>query len=202
MRPKGLSSNLTALPETDFSNGTMGLSRFPAQMARRRRSVLETLMDLSYGVILRSHHNGFSHLMGPFQVAPDRTPAERNRKRKRNSGCHIAAGLQRWSIHDHESRSGVGMINVYIPTPLRSYTNRLALVQSNGRTLGELIEGLEARYGGLRRSVIGDDDCIRENIQIFVNRDRIFDLTQPVTMTDEVQIICAFGAHGRSMTPR
>ena len=56
------------------------------------------------------------------------------------------------------------MITVRIPSTLRKYTAGLAEVTAQGRTVGEVIDNLEGRYGGLRACLVDG-----QKIQHFVN---------------------------------
>ena len=78
-------------------------------------------------------------------------------------------------------------MRVLIPSPLRSYT-KAREVEASGATLAELIGDLERQYPGLRFRVIDEQDRMRPHIRFFVNGEQVFDLTLPLTATDEVQI--------------
>ncbi len=82
------------------------------------------------------------------------------------------------------------MTKVYIPTPLRSYTNK-AQVDVTGATLQEALAELDRSYPGLRFRIIDEQDQIREHIRIFVNQDRAPDLNVPLRANDRIQIILA-----------
>ncbi len=81
-------------------------------------------------------------------------------------------------------------MNVYIPTPLRSYT-RQSVVQAEGATLAEVFADLERRFPGLRFRVINEQDEIRRHIKIFVNQCAVETLSEPLSPTDGVRIIMA-----------
>ncbi len=82
-------------------------------------------------------------------------------------------------------------MKVYIPTPLRSYTNRAGQVEASGATLAELMHDLERQFPGMRFRVIDEQDQIREHIHIFVNQDRAPNLDTNLNTNDRIQIICA-----------
>ncbi len=82
-------------------------------------------------------------------------------------------------------------MNVYIPTPLRSYTGELGQVTAGGSTLDELLADLDRRYPGIRFRMINEQDRIREHIKIFVNQEQVQSLKVSIRPRDEVQIICA-----------
>jgi sulfur-carrier protein len=82
-------------------------------------------------------------------------------------------------------------MNVFIPTPLRSYTNEKARVEMNGETLALLLKNLNKKYPGIRFRIIDEQDQIRTHIKIFVNREQAQSLSVPLRKSDEVLIICA-----------
>jgi len=50
---------------------------------------------------------------------------------------------------------------VLIPTPLRPYTDGQDAVEVQGATVGELLSGLTARYGDLRKHLYSDGGKLR-----------------------------------------
>ncbi|HKA45274.1 MAG TPA: MoaD/ThiS family protein [Burkholderiales bacterium] len=83
-----------------------------------------------------------------------------------------------------------GICKVYVPSPLSSYTGEATTVEAAGDSVAEVLADLDRTYPGIRR-IINEQDEIRRHIKIFVNRDRITDLAVPLTMADEVMIVCA-----------
>ena len=81
-------------------------------------------------------------------------------------------------------------MRVGIPTPLRSYTGA-AEVQAEGTTIAELLDDLDARNPGSRFRMIDEQDGIRPHIRIFVNRERIADLRDPLAPSDDIVIMQA-----------
>jgi molybdopterin converting factor small subunit len=81
-------------------------------------------------------------------------------------------------------------VKVSIPTPLLSYT-RAPEVQARGATVAELLRDLDRRYPGIRFRMIDEQDAIRPHVKIFVNRERIAQLDEPLGDGDEVQILQA-----------
>jgi len=81
-------------------------------------------------------------------------------------------------------------MNVYIPTPLRSYTKK-NIVQADGATLAELFADLERQFPGIRFRVINEQDQIREHIKLFVNQSDAKSLAAPLKPDDRVQIVMA-----------
>ena len=82
-------------------------------------------------------------------------------------------------------------MNVYIPSPLRSYTGEKSQVECTGASLVELLAELDRRFPGLRFRIIDEQDGIREHIKIFVNCEQVRDLRVPLRGASEVHILCA-----------
>ncbi len=82
-------------------------------------------------------------------------------------------------------------MNVYIPSPLRSYTGEKSQVECGGSSLVELLAELDRRFPGLRFRIIDEQDSIREHIKIFVNCEQVRDLRVPLRGAREVHILCA-----------
>ena len=82
-------------------------------------------------------------------------------------------------------------MNVFIPTPLRSYTGERSEVEAEGATLAEVLADLDARYPGIRFRMIDEQDAIRRHIRIWVNKDEVKTLQVPLAASDEVIIFQA-----------
>src|SRR5579864_5558125 len=59
-------------------------------------------------------------------------------------------------------------IEVRIPTILRSYTDGAKSVQGQGDTLGDVLDDLESRHGGLRGRLV-DDSGLRKFVNVYLN---------------------------------
>ena len=70
---------------------------------------------------------------------------------------------------------------VLIPTPLRPYTGQQDAVELEGRTVGEILAALTARYGDLRRHLYADDGKLRHFVNVYVNDDDIRYLDREAT---------------------
>lgn len=82
-------------------------------------------------------------------------------------------------------------MKVFIPTPLRSYTNDRSEVEAAGATLAEVLADLDRRYPGIRFRMIDEQDAIRRHIRMWVNKDEARSLDVAVGERDEVIIIQA-----------
>lgn len=81
-----------------------------------------------------------------------------------------------------------------IPTPLRRFTGGEAKVTANGGTVGEVLNGLDGAYPGLRERVCESDGQIRRFVNVFVNGTNIRSLNGAATSLkpgDEVGIVPA-----------
>jgi molybdopterin synthase sulfur carrier subunit len=64
-------------------------------------------------------------------------------------------------------------IIVRIPPPLRKYTGGAESVQTSARNLGELFEGLEQQFPGIKESLCESNGQPRRFVNIFVNDEDI-----------------------------
>jgi sulfur-carrier protein len=86
------------------------------------------------------------------------------------------------------------MATVFLPTPLRKYSNGAAKVQAQGATLGDVIDNLEQSYPGLRARLYDETGEFKRFIQIFVNDEDARSLqgaATPIGERDEVSIVPA-----------
>jgi molybdopterin synthase sulfur carrier subunit len=85
-------------------------------------------------------------------------------------------------------------IKVRIPTPLQQLTKNQAEVESEGKTVRELIEDLEKSYPGLKERICDENGKVRRFINFYVNEEDVRFLEgddTPVKDGDEVSIIPA-----------
>lgn len=82
-------------------------------------------------------------------------------------------------------------MRVYIPSPLRSYTNDASEVDASGGSVAAVLEDLNARYPGIRFRIVDEQGSIRQHIKIFVAGDLAASLAEPVDDRAEVYILCA-----------
>jgi sulfur-carrier protein len=82
------------------------------------------------------------------------------------------------------------MMQVLIPTPLRSYTGA-SMVEAEGETLDALLDDLDRRYPGIRFRVVNEQGQARPHMRIFVNGRSEFDLSRTLAASDEVVIVQA-----------
>jgi MoaD family protein len=85
-------------------------------------------------------------------------------------------------------------IEVRIPTILRSYTGGEKAVEGKGDTLGDLFADLDARHGGLRGRLVGDDGALNRFVNVYLNDEDVRFLggiETPVSDGDVVTILPA-----------
>jgi len=83
-------------------------------------------------------------------------------------------------------------IKVNIPTPLRPFTDKLDAVELDGTTVGELLEGLTTRFGGLRQHLYTPEGRLRSFVNVYVNDEDIRYLQKdqtPLKSGDTVSIV-------------
>ena len=84
-------------------------------------------------------------------------------------------------------------IEVRIPTILRTYTGGAKQVEGAGSTLGELIEDIDGRHGGLRDRLV-DDGALRRFVNVYLNDEDVRflgGLETPVKDGDTVTVLPA-----------
>lgn len=85
-------------------------------------------------------------------------------------------------------------VKIHIPTPLQPLTNNQAIVEVQGRTIKEVLLGLEHQFPGVRKRLYDDDGNLRRFINIYINEEDIRFLNgqeTEVNDNDEVSIIPA-----------
>ena len=82
-------------------------------------------------------------------------------------------------------------MQVRIPTPLRSYTGGETYVEATGATLDELLRDVDRQCPGLRFRVVDEQGQLRRHMNIFVNEEKVRDLSMPIVDGDEVVLMQA-----------
>ncbi len=81
---------------------------------------------------------------------------------------------------------------VFIPTPLRPFTDKKDTVEVEGTTVGEVLGNLTGRYAQIRQHLFAEDGSLRSYVNIYVNDEDIRYLEKdktPVKDSDTVSII-------------
>lgn len=81
------------------------------------------------------------------------------------------------------------MPTIFIPTPLRKFTNQTSKVEVAGNTVKEVIQALTAAYPPLQRHLINADGKVPNFINIFVDDDDIRNLQQEDTVVNSNTIV-------------
>jgi molybdopterin synthase sulfur carrier subunit len=85
-------------------------------------------------------------------------------------------------------------VTVKIPTPLRSLTNEVDKVDSEGRTIAAMVENLESAFPGMKERLCEDSGELRRFVNIYVNGEdvRFLDgLATALGEGDEISIVPA-----------
>jgi adenylyltransferase/sulfurtransferase len=90
-------------------------------------------------------------------------------------------------------------VTVTIPTPLRGFTGGADAVELAGGTVGEVIDGLLAAHGGLKRHLVQDDGRLRNFVNLYLNDTDIRHLSStdtPVREGDVLTIVPSIAGGG------
>jgi MoaD family protein len=81
---------------------------------------------------------------------------------------------------------------ILIPTPLRPFADRQDVVEIDGGTVGDVLQGLVSKYGDLRRHLYNDDGRLRSFVNVYVNDEDIRHLDRektPLKAGDTISIV-------------
>ena len=73
------------------------------------------------------------------------------------------------------------MVNVYIPTPFRSFVGNRSSVEIEGRNVAEALANLDARFPGFRNLCYNAEGAIPPHINVYVNNQEITSLNGEAT---------------------
>ncbi|MGH9377521.1 MAG: MoaD/ThiS family protein [Terriglobia bacterium] len=83
-------------------------------------------------------------------------------------------------------------VKVMIPTPLRQYTERKDTIELEAVTVAEALQGLTAKYNGLRKHLYNEEGRLRSFVNIYLNDEDIRYLQKdktPVNANDVISIV-------------
>lgn len=86
----------------------------------------------------------------------------------------------------------VTQTTVFIPTPLRAYTDKNARVSIEGSTVGEVLSNLVTLYPSLKQHLYDEKGGLRQFVNIFRNDEDIRHLERentPLRENDELSIV-------------
>jgi molybdopterin synthase sulfur carrier subunit len=90
-------------------------------------------------------------------------------------------------------------IKVRIPSPLRSYTNGVDVVEADGASVGEVLNALKSQAAGIEQRLFKGPNQLNRFVNVYVNDEDIRflkNLETPVKSGDEISIVPAI-AGGR-----
>ena len=76
-------------------------------------------------------------------------------------------------------------MKVLIPTPLRQYTSKQAVIEVAASTVGEMLSELTGQYPDLRQQLFTDDGKLRRFVNVYVNDEDIRYLERENTAVKE-----------------
>ena len=88
--------------------------------------------------------------------------------------------------------NAVETVTVYIPTPLRSFTNQQAKVQASGSHVGDVLDDLVNQYPKLKQHLYNDAGVLRSFINVYLNDEDIRYLHRvgtQISTGDELSIV-------------
>lgn len=80
-------------------------------------------------------------------------------------------------------------IKIMIPTPLRQYTEKNDSVVLEGKTAGEILQNLVAKYPQLKKHLYNDQGELRSYVNVYVNDDDIRYLQKESTAVKETDVL-------------
>jgi adenylyltransferase/sulfurtransferase len=95
-------------------------------------------------------------------------------------------------------------VTVYIPTPFRKLAGNQTYLHADGGTVGEVLDGLGAKYPALRHMIYNETDEIPGHVNVYVNNQEIHTLQgkdTPVADGDELAVIPAIAGGATVLTP-
>ena len=83
-------------------------------------------------------------------------------------------------------------IKVFIPTPLRTYTDNRDTLEVAGSNIGEVLSNLTQQYSELKRHLFDEKGALRNFVNVYVNDEDVRYLQKdatPVNKGDVVTIV-------------
>ena len=85
-------------------------------------------------------------------------------------------------------------IRVRIPSPLRNYTNGQDVVETQGGSVGEVLNSLKAKAAGIETRLFKGENQLNRFVNVYLNDEDIRflkNLETPVKSGDEISIVPA-----------
>ena len=64
-------------------------------------------------------------------------------------------------------------VNVRVPTILRTYTAGKSEVSAEGKTLGDILDSLDASYHGIKARIVDEQGQLRRFVNVYVGNDDV-----------------------------
>jgi len=84
------------------------------------------------------------------------------------------------------------MTKIHIPTPLRQYAGKQAIVEIKAGTVGDALSGLVSTHPDLRRHLYTDDGKLRAFVNVYLNDEDVRYLQKEATAVkdgDSISIV-------------
>ena len=85
------------------------------------------------------------------------------------------------------------MPKVSISPPLRGPTQGEAVIEVAGSSVSACFDAVEDRYPGFKAHVLGPGGAPHRFLKIFLNGEPIASLADPVSESDEIEVLAAVG---------
>jgi molybdopterin synthase sulfur carrier subunit len=85
-------------------------------------------------------------------------------------------------------------VKVKLPQILRKHAGGVAVVETDGSTLHEVLKDLESRYPGITKNVLSEDGALHRFINVYVNDEDVRylgSLETPIANGDTVSLLPA-----------
>ena len=85
-------------------------------------------------------------------------------------------------------------IKIRIPSPLRSYTNGIDIIEAEGESVGDVLNDLKTKAAGIETRLFKGPNQLNRFVNIYVNDEDIRflkNLETPVKTGDEISIVPA-----------
>jgi molybdopterin converting factor small subunit len=93
------------------------------------------------------------------------------------------------------------MARILIPTPLRQFADKLDTVDLPGKTVGEVLAALTARFPDLRKHLYNDEGKLRSFVNVYLNDEDIRYMNKdatPVKDPDTLSIVPSIAGGNRA----
>jgi adenylyltransferase/sulfurtransferase len=84
------------------------------------------------------------------------------------------------------------MARILIPTPLRQFANKQDTVEVSGKTVGEALTDLTAKFPDLKKNLYNDEGKLRSFVNVYLNDEDIRYMNKeasPVAEGDTISIV-------------